>query len=443
MNRPLVTSITVATLLLLTAAPRAKASVANFSMYELAGGSDVVLVGKVRQVGDDSATVLVDTILKGEVTEKVVTVSPITIQHCMGASINIAQGEDVLLLLKRDDEGDLTVVTGGQGKIGLKPETRADTLAAAERLIAIMAIGDGHPRNKAMIAEAVSPNPKLRAEALRYVTSVISHSKPYDRYKDELVALLRHDDDDVRAAALAGLQFAAAEEALPLIIEATRSANVRVVNNASQALAPYDTADSVAAIIALIAHPKLSVRRRAAVDLTNSRRPEAKAALMALLDDDNIEMRAFGARRLVLWQRRGEAEDIIPKLIAMLDDPEQNVRVAAARALSESRSPAAVKSLLGVLRPEEIDSTMEAAAVGSLDALYRRAGAEAKGDIDNNLGLIIRSLERGDPSASRSAVGILDAAGTPEALAALRRAAQDHPREQVRAYAQRCLDRRR
>jgi HEAT repeat protein len=245
----------------------------------------------------------------------------------------------------------------------------------------------------------------------------------------------------VRTAALSGLQFARSDEALPLIIEATRDDSPRVVSQASMALGQYDTPESVAALIALTRSPDADIRTRAAIDLDDSRRPEAKQALKRLLDDPDPTVRAHAPRRFFGLLRRGQADDVVPTLISMLDDPVDEVRAAAAHALGESRNSAAVEPLVGVLQREAIGPGTEDWTLKALALLYTRAGPEARRVIEFNLDLIIASLKRGQWHASWGAAEILGSAKTPQAIAALEWAAEEHPLPGVRDLAAHLLGR--
>ena len=136
----------------------------------------------------------------------------------------------------------------------------------------------------------------------RYIGLKIAHSKLRENYKDSLVRLLGNDSDDVQAAALAGLQFVRAEDAIPLMVEATRSENLQVVSQASMALAQYDTEQSALVLIALAGHRDPRIRRRACVDLGRSRRLEAKEAIRNLLKDEDADVRRLA--KLILKNLR-------------------------------------------------------------------------------------------------------------------------------------------
>lgn len=423
--------------LVLLSSGLARAKIYAFSLLELIEQSNVMVSGKVLEVGENSALVEVGRTLKGRVAAKVIEVSPIWLEHCVGRSKNFTVGEEVVLLLKRSDDGSLTVVAAGQGKVAVDTKARDSELEAMARLIEIAALEGEDTQNRAMLSEATSPNTRLRSESHRYIATKIAHSSLRQNYKDSLIVLLKHQADDVRIAALRGLRFVKAEEAIPLMIEAARSEGLQVLSSASLALGQYDTEESVAARIALTRHPNPKIRARACIDLDRSRRLEAKEAIKKLFDDEDPGVRAMAPRGLVYWIRRGEAS-VTGRLIAMLRDPAEEVRVAGVHYLGETASPAAARSLLALLRHEGLNEPVAAQAVKSLNMLQKR-NRPAGALIVKDLPLFIDILEHDRWNASFSVVGILGKAGTPEAAAALERAAKGHPREDVRWYAKRAL----
>jgi len=435
------------TSLLLFLIGSAQAEPYNSARYEQVEKSDIIVVGSVLKVDKETAEIKIDKTLKGSLQEKEITVSPITVQDCVGEYKNFRVNEEVVLFLKKTESSSFTVIDGGWGKSTLKQQTKETDIKAIQRVIEIMELPEVGDRDKAMLGEATSSNPLLRAEFHRYIASRISHSELRQNYKDELIALLKNKDEDVQLAALQGIQFVKAEEAVPLMIEATHSKNRVIVFCASQALSRYYSEESVKARVALTESSDPEIRCRACIDLAQCAHPEAKKAIEKLLDDTEAEVRAIAAGQLV-YRLRGmfvndKGDSIIPKLVSMLNDSSEEVAARAASSLGASRSLQPVKPLLDILRKDKIGEELESRVVGALGGLYSGGGDEARKLINNDLSLIIGSLERGRWVPSLGAVGILSQAATPEALEALKRAAKSHPCEDVRQYAQRELERKR
>ncbi len=83
-------------------------------------------------------------------------------------------------------------------------------------------------------------------------------------------------------------------------------------------------------------------------------RPEAKAALVALMDDPHEDVRAMSPRGLVFLLRQGKADDAVPRLVQMLADPSEKVRARAAEELGEVRDATVVPPLLRLLEDERL-----------------------------------------------------------------------------------------
>lgn len=432
----------MAILLVFALAVPAHAEMRFFTMLELAEQSDVVFVGKVTAVGKDTATITIDEVLSGKLDEDSVSVTPIHIQHCVGRSINFSVDEQALVFGKKTGDKRVVVAADGQGKIKLDPERRKMEIQAAKRMLAITSLEE-HKKNEAMLTVVRSQNERLRSESRRYIVSRISHSKLRDEYKDDLVSLIRDTDPDIQRTGLQGIQFVQAQDAIPRIAELTRSENLGVVSAASMALGQYDTQESVAALIALTKHKEPRMRIRACIDLDNSRRPEAKEALKQLLDDKDPKVRAMGPRGLVYWLRCNKADDVLPRLIEMLNDVDSEVRASAADKLGECRNSGLVPPLLAALKKEPQDENTKRPILRALYCHYSKGDAKAKELIDKDIQLIVAALKGGGPNdafgPSFQAVGILSLSPKAEANDALKWAAQSHPNKEIRAYAKRSL----
>ena len=421
------------------------------STWDLAEASDLVFVSTVTSVGPDHATVKVTRVLDGKWNSDFAIVSPVQIQHCVGKSVNFKVGEKVLIfgnagaVLHR-----VVVVSRGYGKISLGHKNDDILITAVERLLRICRMKDEHRQNEAMLAEIHSTNKILHREACRYLVSKIARSPNRKQYKAQIVTLLNDPNLEIQAAALQAVQFFQSKEAIlleakdviPRIIELTRGKDLRLVQLASMALEPYDTPESTAAIIALTKHQDPSIRCRASVDLRRSKRPEAKQALLRLLDDKDPGVRAIDVCSFVYWFRRGEAADVLPRIIRMLDDPNVEVCAASARALSEFRDPKLVVPLLAMLKRKNLDPNVQLWVLRSLACHVAKDGHEARRLIDEDLETVIAALKKGPNDVYGSSLPIVEILGhsdKPEAREALRWAAKSHPRRETRAAAERYL----
>ena len=116
----------------------ASAFMRYYTMLELAEKSDVVFVGQVTVVGEESASVAVEKVLYGMLSAGSVSVTPITIFSCTGPNrLNFSIDEEVLIFGKKTGNKQVTMVMGGQGKRTLVSEDREMELQAAKQLCAI------------------------------------------------------------------------------------------------------------------------------------------------------------------------------------------------------------------------------------------------------------------------------------------------------------------
>lgn len=432
-HRKMVAAFQIALLLILTLWIRPVLAFVppNVSTLEMAQDSDIVLVGTMRNLRGVNAQFVVEQVLKGAGIAPVVEVTPVASDLPTMGARRFQEGETLVLFLKRG--AVLTIMVNGWGALTFTPETKTATVEAVKHLLQLPPRSDKDAMARAMLSLAVSDNFLLRGEAHRYIGSHLNHNDARQKYQKELVELLKHPAADVRGAALQGLRFVQAAEALPLIIEISRGTDMHLADSASMALAPYETPESVAALIALTRHANPDLRVRALIDLDDSPRPEAKVALVALLDDPDPKVRALAPRGLVMWLRRGEAKEVLPKIVKMLDDPVDEVRVRAAQELGESRDADVIPALLDVLRRPNLSEGLEGRTVQSLSMIYSHLTINKQ--IEDNLPLLIAALDRGRWIAGLNALSILSRNKTPEAIAALRRAAAGHPNADIRKFA--------
>lgn len=415
-----------------------------FTMLELAEESDVVFVGKVTAVAKDTASVTIDEVLYGKLDKESVFVSPTHIQHCTGLSVNFTVGEQALVFGKKMDDSRIIVAASGHGKITLSPEKQKAELLAVKHLVTIAPLEE-RQKNEAMLTLARNQNERLRSESHHYIVSKISHCELRDQYKDDLVSLISDADPEIQRVGLQGIQFVQAQDAIPRIAELARCENLDVVSAASIALGQYDTQESVAALIALTKHENPQIRIRACIDIDGSRRSEAKEALKQLLHDKDPKVRAMGPRGLVCWLRRNEANDVLPRLVELLNDSNSEVRASAADYLGECRNSELIPPLVVALKQEPQDENLKCSILKALYCHYSKGDANAKDAIDKDIQLIVAALISGGPNdrfgPSFHAVGILNLSPKAEAKDALKWAVQSHPNKEIRAYAERCLSR--
>lgn len=415
-----------------------------FTLWELTEKSDVVFTGQVSEVGRDSAIIKIKEILTGKLDSNTAVVTPITIEEDFGGPVNFKNSENVLIYGNKDNSGQVVITAGGHGKIILDPKNVDIETAAAKRILEIASLKEENTKNLAMITLAKSSNKRLRSESQSYIAIKISSSKLRDNYKKELIELINDTDPEIQRTGLQGIQYVKAKEAFSRIVELTHSENLNVVSSASQAIAHYENPDSERVLIELTKHKEGQIRIRAIIDLSFGRLPESKVALSQLLYDKDPKVRAMAPRGLVRWLRANQANDVLPRLEEMLNDPSAEVRIETAQNLGESRNSSVVKYLIEALKKYPNDANMKRFILQSLGQHSRREKGVTIELIDEVIDLVIDALKNGGPTDSFGpafeAVGILSLSNKPEAIEALRWAAESHPNVTVKSIAARSIE---
>lgn len=418
-------------LALLAAAAAAGVGASSPGLLELATLCDVVVHGKVTEVGERTATIDVARSFKRVLPPGPLVVTPSTRATCFGRVPNFAAGDEVLVFLTAQANGPFRVMAHGHGNVPI-PQGRAQELVeAAARLIEVAALNDP---DRAMIALAASDNATLRGEACRHISVTIAGAKDRERHRRDLALLLDAPSAEVRAAGLRGLRHIQAPEALPRIVALAEDTDEAVLRAASLALREYDTEATVRVLARLARHENRAVAGRATADLGESRSPEALAALLGLLDDPDRETRRSVCGALIGWLWRKEQGSFAARIgVLALKDADPGAHAAAARTSWEARNPALVEPLARLLRDARPGGPAEAASLESLRQIQREAGDAGRRAVEGHLDLVRRSLRRGTGGAAPAQ--ILGAAHDGDEL---RWAARHHPDAAVRGLAQ-CL----
>jgi HEAT repeat protein len=408
---------------------------------------DSVVTGVIAEIRSDVGTVTVTENVFGAPVTGEISISPLSVASCVGRSISVGQQEEVLLLLSSTSAAKTyRVVFDGAGLIKIQPDGRSSLIEAITKLGSLSRIHDADELNRAMLALVNSPNPTIQREALRHVVIRIARAPNRIDYASDLIDLLSSHDKSIRMAALRALGRIKAAKGIPKLVETTRDSDVDIAAAASSALVLYETPETASALIALTHNSNPTLRVRGAIDLGNSacRQPEAKAALVALLNDPDVMVREHAPARLIGWLRDSKADDVIPKLIQMLNDPTLAVQTSAALTLGESRKASIVQPLLSVLARPTLDKTLELRTLQSLYMTCEESGDAALDMINKSLHLIVSSLDRCDDWVKAiPIVLILEKSHDPRAVDALTKAAASHPNEATRAEARRILLRKR
>jgi hypothetical protein len=218
-----------------------------------------------------------------------------------------------------------------------------------------------------------------------------------------LVARLGQENDRTRRGRLVEAVRSMGPASLPALMDALTAPAWFLVRNALTLLSDLGDAGCVSAIVPLLRHPEPRVRRTAVRALWKLGGPVAEPHLLAQMKDTDAE--TMQEILFALGQLRSEAGMAQVTELAQDKRVVERLRIQALDTLGHIASPKAMPVLLECLRRKGFFGGGEAPAV-------RLAAAKA-----------------------------LAALGTPEAITALKRAADSEPRGEEREFLRRLLDR--
>jgi hypothetical protein len=445
-------------------APSARGSVRGpWPAYLWVLRADVVVAGRVASVGERSGTLRVTKTIAGEPVTETIAFTPVTHPECMSGRIgtgerqeaDVAVGDEVALFLATGKDGTFEVVDGGYAKVRTG-DGRAWCKAAlsdVERLVAILRTSDVDARDRGMIGAVTADGEFLRRAACRYVRSALGlAAPPEERYSDEgaaapshldavrrnataLAALVRRENgEEPCSAALAALADATcapdgAFDAIVRYARATADLGQEGFGSACRVIALYDRADAVAAIV------ELSARRpQVLACLGASPRPEARKRLVEEFDGDDFErgVAAINGLSEVLARTRDAAVE--QALLARLrSHVGPTMEEALGAALMRTRGLDAANAILDEMAADTLSKPREDVGAKLLRA-YLGAKPEVAGVREvlvKRQDVLIRRLDAGK-TESVWPLYLLQELGTPEAMAALRRAAETFPDPEIR-----------
>ena len=385
----------------------------------IAESADAVVVADVKKASQDDADLDVVRVLHGKLAEGPLTVLCEPVRGCTGSSPQFRAAERVIVFLANAGDSALRVSPTGQGvRIARGPDERA-VAETVEWLLRVAALPDADAKLDALFEAAEGTDACRRSEACWSIRMRLNDAAAVERRSEQLIHLLEKGPPEARQTAASVMASVMRRKPLP------------------GALAAYDTEQSVAALVALCDRPGFELR--AMIDLEGSMRPEALQTLLRKTHAVDPAVRGAAAQRLYNWMWRGREDSVVPRLLEMLDDPAEEARLGAVRALFHSRSVEATRRLLTILHGKDVSEAMVLAVVESLYKLHEQAGPEARALIEKDLAPAV-ALFRSMPKAGFKLVGLLHKAATPEAVDALEWAAQSHSDPETRAYATRCLE---
>jgi HEAT repeat protein len=218
---------------------------------------------------------------------------------------------------------------------------------------------------------------------------------------------------------------------------------------ARRVLGKSDSPRALAALDALCKRPNHVARLFGAMALSGKSAPEARNSLIPLLDDPHNDVRCVAMSALASVPANLRRDTLLPKFVALLQDPDGTVRASAAYALGRSEDLIAVEALLHALAQQEIPRDFQVVLLTVLGGVAhswpQREGARklVKLQVDLFADILKQSpLDEGDGPADRAAT-ILESLAerrSESALAALKRAAQTSPDSVVGRQIRQFLD---
>jgi HEAT repeat protein len=164
---------------------------------------------------------------------------------------------------------------------------------------------------------------------------------------------------EVRVAAVRALGFSGRKEAVPAIVRALGDESADVRHDAAVMLSLVPDRRAVSGLVKALKDEDEGVAAAAARALGIIGDPEAIKPLQEYFHSGRSSARSNGASALA-----GIGEQSAQVLMSFLKDPDEDIRVEAATAMSELRSPSTVPALLNALADKS--PTVRTAAAGAL-----------------------------------------------------------------------------
>ncbi len=206
--------------------------------------------------------------------------------------------------------------------------------------------------------------------------------------------------------ALAAVGDTASEQALVKVATLGETSELAQPATYEAALALADSAvpEAKAALLFLLENPDWTIRQAASEGLLAKNAPEMVAKLIDQLASFQPERRQSAARML----GRARATSAVPKLIPLIKDQNAEVRAASAQALGLIGAPEALPALVGALDDEFYPTRTEASA------------AITKLGVDKALDLLLPKLKSNNPDVREITARSLARSESAKAIPALK-----------------------
>ncbi len=232
---------------------------------------------------------------------------------------------------------------------------RALALGSAVVILATIAIAPS-VTGKSARATALTPHPPANAEP--------NHLSPADSaVVVALIARLKDENAEVRAAAAHSLGKLEDSRAVPGLIGALKDIDARVRSAAADALGRFHDGRAIDALVAALSDANTDVKRNVLEALSNYEEGVPSAGVVRLLNDSDADIRHKAAH--IVGQLKDKSAG--PALAKLVRDPNADVRQAAIEALAELHDQSAAAAIQPALTDTNAD--VRAQALNALDEL--------------------------------------------------------------------------
>ncbi|MEO8336672.1 MAG: M56 family metallopeptidase [bacterium] len=201
-------------------------------------------------------------------------------------------------------------------------------------------------------------------QSIDITEAVITHRTPADSaVVVALIARLKDENAEVRAAAAHSLGKLEDSRAVPGLIGALKDTDQRVRSAAADALGQFHDARAIDALVAALSDANPEVKRNVLEALSNYEEGVPSAGIVRLLNDSDAEIRHKAAH--IVGQLKDRSAG--PALVKLVRDPNADVRQAAIEALAELHDQSAAAAIQSALTDTNAD--VRSQALNALDEL--------------------------------------------------------------------------
>lgn len=252
---------------------------------------------------------------------------------------------------------------------GTRPR-RALAMASALVVLATIIVVPGVSGRAARASDVVGiPEEQSAASASRDSTerdsagstgdvSAVSHGQSDSTVVLALIARVRDEDADVRAAAAQSLGKLGDPRAVPALVGALADGEAKVRAAAAEALGKFSDPRAVKGLTRLLGDSELDVRKSALEALTEYEAGVPAAAITPLLADPDADLRHSAAHALGQLHDRSAGSALAP----LVRDPSPDVRQAAIASIADLNDVAHASAIVPALNDANADVRQQALA---------------------------------------------------------------------------------